>query len=186
MTVKRLNGIGYCARTGRVGDWAFHFALTLARRHGVRLNIFFFPTPPCNAHPSRGRRGQDAAMSEKEEIDLERSIRLYYDDRLGDYVNVGFRLCEGDEDPELRRCLLVRQDYDILVLAYEHYGCTFGRQRIESFAESMPCPTLLVGPEREDQVYHNSAASLWRHILGMKDDEWRSIDEAGIEADFRN
>jgi hypothetical protein len=55
-------------------------------------------------------------MSEKEEIDLERSIRLYYDDRLGDYVNVGFRLCEGDEDPELRRCLLVRQDYDILVL----------------------------------------------------------------------
>lgn len=125
-------------------------------------------------------------MSEQEEIDLERGIRLYYDDRLGDYLNVGFRLCEGDEDPELRRCLLVRRDYDILVLAYEHYGCTFGRRGIESFAESMPCPTLLVGPEREDQVSYNSAASLWRSILGLNDDDWRPLGETGIEAEFRS
>lgn len=186
MTVRRLNGIGYCARISTAGDWALNFALALARRHDVRLNIFFFPTQPCNTHASRGRHGERSRMSEQEKIDMEREIRLYYDDRLGDYENVGFRLCEGDEDPELRRCLLVREDYDILVLTYEHYGCSFGRQPIESFAESMPCPTVLVGPERRDQIYYNSAASLWSHRLGLKDNEWRPVAEVGIEAGFRN
>jgi hypothetical protein len=186
MTVTRLKGIGYCARISRVGDWALNFALALAREHDVRLNIFFFPALPCNEHPSRGRHGEQSRLSEQEKIDLERKFRLYYDDRLGEYENVGFRLCEGDEDPELRRCLIVREDYDILVLAYEHYGCTFGRQPIEGFAESMPCPTVLVGPEREDQVYYNSPASLWRDRLGLKDSEWNSVGEARIEEGFRN
>lgn len=177
MTIKRLKGIGYCARISKVGDWALNAALELARRYEVRLNIFFFPGPLCYLHSPRGRRGEQARMSEQEKIDLEREIRLYYDDRLGDYVNVGFRLCEGDEDPELRRCLLVRQDYDVLVLAYEGYGCPFGGRPIETFAESMPCPTLLVGPKRRDQVYYNSAASLWRHLLELEDSRWLPIAE---------
>jgi len=185
MTVTRFKGIGYCARIGRVGDWALNFALALAREHDVRLNIFFFPAQPCNTHPSRGRHGERSLLSEQEKIDLEREVRLYYDDRLGDYDNAGFRLCEGDEDPELRRCLIIREDYDVLVLAYEHYGCTFGRQPIEHFAESMPCPTVLVGPEREDQIYYNSAASLWRHRVGLKDSEWRPVGEAGLGAGSR-
>jgi hypothetical protein len=182
MTIRRLNGVGYCARISTVGDWAFHFALALALRHDVRLNIFFFPTPPCGSHPSRGRRGDRSTLSEQDKIDLERNIRLYYDDRLGDFDNVGFRLCEGDEDPELRRCLIIRKDYDVLVLAYEHYGCTFGRQPIESFAASIPCPVLLVGPERENQLYHNSAASLWCHSLGLEDCEWLSLSEGAVRA----
>lgn len=181
MTVRRLNGIGYCARISRVGDWAFQFALALARRNDVRLNIFFFPGPLCYPHASRGRRGERSRMSEQEKIDLEREIRLYYDDRLGDYDNVGFRLCEGDEDPELRRCLIVRKDYDILVLAYEGYGCTFGQRPIESFAESMPCPTVLVGPERQRQFHYNSAARLWRHSLGVAEEHWLPVEEAGIK-----
>ncbi len=181
MTVRRLNGIGYCGRISTAGDWAFHFALALARRHNVRLNIFFFPSPPCNTHVPRGRHGERALLSEQEKIDLERKIRLYYDERLGDYENAGFRLCEGDEDPELRRCL-IKADYDVLVLPYEDYGCSFGGRPIESFAESMPCPTVLVGPGRADEIYYNSPASLWRHLLGLHDEEWRPIEEAGVTA----
>jgi hypothetical protein len=117
-------------------------------------------------------------MSDQEKIDLERQVRLYYEDRLDEYENVGFRLCEGDEDPELRRCLLFRQDYDILVLAYEERGCTFGGEPIESFAESMPCPTVLVGPEREDQIYYNSMATLWHPTIALDDRGWWPIRES--------
>jgi len=84
-------------------------------------------------------------------------------------VNVGFRLCEGDEQPELLRCLLIRKDYDVLVLAYEHQGCAFGPIPIEQFAECMPCPTVLVGPGRSDELHVNTPAKIWTDILGVND-----------------
>lgn len=168
MTVKRLTGVGYCARLSRVGDWAFEYAFRLARRHDMRLNIFFFPDPPCRPHTARGRHGEWLRMGEKEEIELERRVRLYYDERLGDFLNVGFRLCEGDEEPELLRCLLIRKNYDILVLAYEHYGCLFGTRPIEQFAERMGCPTVLVGPTRSDELYFNTPARLWTEVFELE------------------
>jgi hypothetical protein len=171
MTVRRLSGVGYCASFSQVGDWAFEFAFRLARRHDIRLNIFFFPDPPYKKHPIRGRRGERLLMGEKEEIDLERRVRLYYDNLLGDFVNVGFRLCEGDEDPELRRCLLIRKDYDLLVLAYEHRGCLFGERPIEEFVERMPCPIVLVGPSRKDEVHLSTPARLWAETLGLNESE---------------
>ena len=175
MTVRRLSGVGYCACLSQVGDWAFEFAFGLARSHDIRLNIFLFPDPPCKEHATRGRRGEGLLMGEREEIELERRARVYYDVMLGDFVNVGFRLCEGDEDPELRRCLLIRKDYDVLVLAYEHRGCTFGERLIEEFAEHMPCPIVLVGPMRSDEVYLNTPARLWAEALGLNEGEWLPV-----------
>jgi hypothetical protein len=172
MTVKRLSGVGYCARLSRVGDWAFEFALRLAQRHDMRLNVFFFPDPPYRVHAARGRHGERLHLAEKEEIELERRVRLYYDERLGDFLNVGFRLCEGDEEPELLRCLLIRKDYDILVLAYENRGCLFGACTIEDFAERMACPTVLVGPSRSDELYLNTPARLWTETLDLDNEEW--------------
>lgn len=162
-----LNGVGYCARMTQAGDWAFDFALDLAVHNDVRLDIFFFPSPPEQAHPSRGRHGESAEIAEEEKIAIERDVRLYYDKLLGEFINVGFRLCEGDEDPELRRCLLIRREYDVLVLGYEDSGARFGSKSIEQFAQSMPCPTILVGPERADQLYINGAAESWIERLGL-------------------
>ena len=162
-----LNGVGYCARMTQAGDWAFDFALDLAVHNDVRLDIFFFPSPPEQTHPSRGRRGESAEVPEEEKIAIERDVRLYYDNLLGEFINVGFRLCEGDEDPELRRCLLIRREYDVLVLGYEGFGTRFGSKSIEQFAQSMPCPTILVGPERADQLYINGAAESWIERLGL-------------------
>ena len=176
MTVKRLSGVGYCARLSPVGDWAFGYALRLAQRQDVRLNIFFFPTAPCKAHTGRGRHGERLRVGEEEEIELERWVRLYYDDRLGDFVNVGFRLCEGDEEPELLRCLLIRKDYDVLVLAYERRGCPFGRRPIEEFAQHMACPIVLVGPDRSDQYYLNTPARLWADTLALGEGEWLPLE----------
>lgn len=175
MTVKQLSGVGYCSSFSPVGDWAFDFAFGLARRYDVQLNIFFFPDFPYKEHATRGRSGEHLLMSEKEKIELERRVRLYYDDRLGDFVNVGFRLCEGDEDPELRRCLLIRKEHDVLVLGYERRGCLFGVKSIEEFAESMPCSIVLVGPGQKDEVYLNTPAKLWAEAHGLNVGEWQPL-----------
>lgn len=180
MTRQSIRGVGYCARMTEAGDWAFNLALDLAVGHDVRLDVFFFPIPPCQPHDSRGRSGELAVQPVERKIALERDVRLYYDQLLGEFVNVGFRLCEGDEDPELRRCLLVRKEYDVLVLAYEGYRCRFGRQTIEQFAESMPCPTILVGPERPQQVFLNSAAEFYVDALGLGPGEWRHVGDVAV------
>ena len=175
MTLEAITGIGFCARTLPAGNRAFEFALGLARRHDVRLNIFFFPTPPTRAHLPRGRRGELLRMSEEEKIELEREVRLYYDALLGDFINVGFRLCEGDEDPELRRCLLIRRDYNVLVLPYDARRRRFGHRTIEEFAEAMVCPTVLVGSRPSSRPRINTRASCWPwpERLGLAPDAWR-------------
>ncbi len=180
MTMQTIQGVGYCARMTEAGDWAFNFALDLAVRHDVRLDIFFFPVPPSQPHVPRGRRGELAPLSEARQIALERDVRLYYDQLLGDFVNVGFRLCEGDEEPELRRCLLVRREYDVLVLPYEGYRCRFGSRRIEEFAESLSCPVVLVGPERADQLYLNTPGALHTEALGLGPGEWAPVGDGTL------
>jgi len=180
MTMQSIRGVGYCARMSEVGDWAFNVSLDLAVRHDVRLDVFFFPVAPSQPHAPRGRRGELAAPSPDRQVALERDVRFYYDQLLGEFVNVGFRLCEGDEEPELRRCLLVRKEYDVLVLAYEGYRCRFGQKTIEEFAESMPCPTMLVGPERPEQVFLNSAAELYAETLGLGPGDYHRVREVAV------
>ncbi len=151
MTRAGMNAVGYCARMTTVGDWAFRFALDLARRHDTQLDIFFFPTSPCEEHDPRGRRGERFEIADRDAVEIERRVRLYYDELLGDYVKVGFRLCLGDEAPELRRCLFDRE-YDVLVLGYEKRLCPFGERSIEDFSDLMQCPVVLIGPGRPDEI----------------------------------
>jgi len=175
VTVQNLKGVGYCARLDTVGDWAFNVALSLARRHNIVLDVFFFPEPCGEAHPPHGRRGELLRLSDEAKIELEKGVRLYYDDRLGDFVEVGFRLCEGDEEPELRRCLIMRRDYDVLVLPYPAHAHRFGGRPIEEFAQAMPCPTILVGPDRENRLFVNSPARILMDRLGLQDADWQEI-----------
>ena len=65
----------------------------------------------------------------------------------------------------------------MLVLAYEHRGCTFGERPLEEFAEGMACPTVLVGPERSNEFHVNTPATLWTHLLGRYEEEWLPIAE---------
>ena len=167
MTVTDLTGIGVCARLDEVGDWAFDLALDIARRHRVVLDVFFFPGSFGDPHARRGRRGEQQRLTRQQAIDLEREVRMYYDARAGDYAEVGFRLCEGDEEPELRRCLVTRREFDVLVLPCPSEACRLGDRSMEQFAETMPCPTILVGPDRRDQRRANSAFRLWQERLGV-------------------
>jgi len=41
-----MKAIGLCSHYSRQGDWAFHYALSLARKHDVQLNIFHWLESP--------------------------------------------------------------------------------------------------------------------------------------------
>jgi hypothetical protein len=164
-----VKDIGFCAHFSRQGDWAFEFAFSLAQRLQHRLNIFYFPNldQPSVERPA-GRLGWNELVS------LDRRVREYYDDKLGDFVDVGFRVCEDLVDTELRRCLF-RREYQVMVLGYLHYGATFGDHTIESFAYRFNGPIVLVGPHRPDKFHLNPPARLVSWQLGLSEDDWTPL-----------
>ena len=169
MTTMAIKDVGFCAHFSRQGDWAFDFALSLARQLEHRLNIFYFPRldSPSSDEPVR-------KFGEDELIALDRRVREYYDEKLGDFVEVGFRVCEDLLDIELRRCLF-RREYQVMVLGYLDYVTLFGDGSIETFAYRFNGPIVLVGPQRPDQLYLNPPASLVSWKLGLSDDDWAPV-----------
>lgn len=170
MAIPRLNAVGFCAHYSAAGDWAFDYALRLARLHQVNLNVFHFLNDPYDPNDDLADSLSPAERA-KLAIEREKELRLYYDSRAGDYLDVGFRLCERTEWAELHRCLIVRE-FQVLVLGYTHPGATFGRRLVEEFAEAFICPVVLVGPERPDQFHLNNPARLIVEKLGLESADW--------------
>jgi hypothetical protein len=164
-----VKDIGFCAHFSRQGDWAFEFALALARRLEHRLNIFYFPDldPSVSNRPPGG-------WDEDELIALDRRVREYYDEKLGDFVEAGFRVCEDFIDTELRRCLF-RREYQVMVLGYLRPGARFGDDSIGVFAYRFNGPVVLVGPDRPDQLHLNPPARLVAWRLGLAEGDWTPL-----------
>ena len=163
MTTLAIKDVGFCAHFSPQGDWAFEFALSLARQLDSRLNIFYFPRLESSS-PYQ-------VASEQELVALDRRVREYYDEKLGDFVEAGFRVCEDLMDSELRRCLF-RRDYQVMVLGYLGYGAPFGDDTIESFAHRFNGPIVLVGPQRPGQLYLNLPAKVVSWQLGLEEEDW--------------
>ena len=182
MAIPTLNAVGFCAHYSSQGDWAFDFALELSKQHKIKLNVFHFLSDPY-------RPDEDTVshLSDKERdklaIEREKELRLYYDKRSGDYLDVGFRLCEHAEWVELHRCLLVRE-FQVLVLGYTETGVRFGRLPIEEFAESFVCPVVLVGPDSPDNIILNSRAAMMKSKLCLDNKNWQVIN--GVEKNLKS
>lgn len=166
MTIPTLNAVGFCAHYSEQGDWAFEYALRLARLYEVPLNVFHFLADPYDP----GAEAPDG-LSRSERADLiirkERELRMYYDQLAEDYLDVGFRLCEDNEWSELHRCLLIRE-FQILVLAYPEWNATFAGRDLEDFADAFVCPVVLVGPVRRAQYHLNRPAALLAGQLDLE------------------
>ncbi len=169
MTSIVVKDIGFCAHFSPQGDWAFEYALSLAKRLGHRLNIFYFP----RLDPSASNR-PEGRVDEDELVALDRRVREYYDEKLGDFVEAGFRVCEDFVDTELRRCLF-RREYQVMVLAYLGHEAMFGADTIESFAYRFNGPVVLVGPDRPNKLCLNPPARLVGWRLGLSEDDWTSL-----------
>ena len=178
MTATSIDAVGFCAHYSSQGDWAFEFALSLARKHGRQLNIFHFlgdPYGPQDAGPAGLNREQFNRFL----IEREKELRLYYDAQLGDYLETGFRLCEDNEWTELHRCLCKRE-FQVLVLGFPQPDAVFWGRPIQEFAAAFVCPLVLVGPGSPDEIYLNSPAALLVDKLGLDNRLWRLSESRAI------
>ncbi len=177
-----FKGVGLCAIFCRQGDWAFDYALSLARRNKAKLNIFHFLESPYSLR--RDVVFVDANRTETAQVtpDLiarkDKEMREMFDDRLGDYLNVGFRLCEGNDEFELKKCFR-KGDYDVLVIGYRAVGAAFGgTTTIERFAAAFKGPVVLVGPDSADSFYLNEPAVRSLSDLRLPYGTWKRIEPA--------
>jgi len=175
MAIPTLNAVGFCAHYSDQGDWAFDYALKLSKLHSLQLNVFHFLTDPYSSDNDNVEKMQPDEIK-KLSIQKEKELRMYYDKRAGDYLEVGFRLCEHAEWTELHRCLLV-QEFQVLVLGYISKGIKFGRYPIEEFAEKFISPVVLIGPKGPDEVYLNSRAALIAEKLGLEGISWQKLSQ---------
>ena len=167
MAIPTLNAVGFCAHYSKHGDRAFKYALELSQKFNLQLNVFHFLDDPYNPSDS----SLDNMSHEELEllaIKKEKELRLYYDKKAGDYLNIGFRVCYDRAWTELHKCLIIRE-FQILVLGYPTQGGFFARYPIEEFANRFTSPVVLVGPDNERQFFHNSPATLIVDKLGIEE-----------------
>ena len=177
---QRMNGIGLCATFSKQGDWAFDYALSLARKHKTKLNIFHFLESPYTIRRDvvfvDAQKERTAVVSPELIAEKDKELRLKYDERLGDYVEVGFRLCEGSDEWELKKCFK-RGDYEVLVIGYQAKGADFGgTTTIEEFARRIHCPLVLVGPQSANVFYVNEKAKELMDQLDIPEGKWHLLN----------
>ncbi len=158
MTSILLEAVGLCAHESKQGDWAFDLAFHLAQERNIQLNVFHFLQDPY------GEERTDLRAKTRKEIneviaEREKRLRFYYDDKLGEHLKAGFRVCEGKEWTELRRCL-IKREFQIIVVPYLEEGTRFGGHPIEEFAHHFGAPMLLVGPHNPDEIRLNQPARM--------------------------
>ena len=178
-----MHGVGFCAIFSKQGDWAFDYALSLARKHNTKLNIFHFLESPYTLRRDvvfvDAKKEKTAVVTPELIAEKDKELRIQYDDRLGDYVEVGFRLCEGADEWELKKCFK-RGDYEVLVLGYQAKGADFGgTTTIEEFAAKFHGPLVLVGPDAPDNFYINDKARAMLDQLDIPEGKAKILNGAG-------
>jgi len=174
VTAISIDAVGFCAHYSKAGDWAFDVALEISRNRSVPLNVFHFLSDPYDPNDDSVEKLPRAERA-KLAIERERELRLYYDERAGDYLEVGFRLCEDREWTELHRCLLIRE-FQVLVLGYPESNALFANRPIEHYADAFVCPVVLVGPSSRRELHLNSRAALIANQFGLASEDWSLIE----------
>jgi hypothetical protein len=174
-----MKAVGLCAIFSEQGDWAFDYALILARHHNARLNIFHFLESPYMYRREvvfvDTKKEETAKITPELLVNMDRGLREKYDDKLGDYVDVGFRLCEGADEWELRKCFK-KGEYDLLIIGYEKHQARFGgTTTIEDFAIGFKAPVVLVGPDFPETLFLNEAAVPHLNELILENRQWKAL-----------
>ena len=178
MTTYKIDKVGLVAHYSKQGDWAFSKAFDLAKMQNLQLNIFYFIRSSFDMPQDKAPKEiQTSDIPEKIIISEDRRLREYYDDILGDYVDVGFRVCESvRHNFELRLCLM-KQEFNILFIPYLYKNVPFGNMPIEEFVFRFHAPIVLVGPGSKNQFYLNPPARLIVENISLSNKKWHLIEK---------
>jgi hypothetical protein len=177
MTTPRVEKIALVSHFSEVGDWAFDAALQMARARETAINIYYFLESPFEiSHDVAPADIEVPAYDEQTLVAKEREVREYFEDRLGDFVQVGFRVCPtGRHNLELRRCLL-RREYQLLIIPYLSPDVGFGNMSLQEFAYRFAAPVMLVGPERPSEYRFNPFAGVVHGSDHLVYGPWQAIN----------
>lgn len=182
-----MKTIGFCTHFTQTDEWAFDYALSLAHARNWKLTICHWLHSPYSlrrdmVYPDFKRAGRVQPITPALLTSLELKLREYYEPLLGDFTNVAFKLCEGLYQVELTRCL--RQNLlDLVVMGYQLPTSEDAsvEQPLVTFAQHLPYPMLLIGPQRPDQFWLNAAAYDLIHDLNLAEGHWQLLDSAAIK-----
>jgi hypothetical protein len=179
-----MKTVGFCTHFTQVDEWAFTYALRLVRSRGWQLNICHWLNSPYKIRrdivpddlfqPQELKPASPALLTR-----LELQLREYYECALGDFTNVAFKLCEGQYQVELVRCM--RQNLlDIVVMGYQSPGAELspGELPLEEFAAHLKHPLILVGRDGPESYLLNDSATEWLGELELPEESWSVLGVA--------
>jgi hypothetical protein len=178
MTIPSIVRIALVSHFSEVGDWALQAALRVARSRPAALNVYYFLESPYEVPLNKAPAELQLPKADSTTlVQKEREVREYFEERLEDFEEVRFRVCEtGRHNQELRRCLLHRE-YQLLIIPCPRHGISFGNMPIEEFAYRFGAPVLLVGPDRSDQYRLNPFAGVLHDARELVRGPWTAVRE---------
>jgi hypothetical protein len=178
--MRPIKTIGFCTHFSDTCEWAFDYAFRLAQNHDLKLNICRWLDSPYlirrNQVYTNDAHRTVSHVTPELLARLELQLRQYYDPRLGDYLNVGFKLCEGFYQVELARCLH-REEIDLVVM-----GCRGPQVRVpgekppDEFARLLGHPMIIVGCEGPDSYLLNREAAALLDFLELPAGKWKVLE----------
>ena len=175
-----MTTLGLCTHLTQTDDWAFDYAFHLVQKHGWQLNICHWLHSPFLLRrdvvgDDLFNPTQEMPITPKLLNRLEYQLRSYYDPKLGDFTRAAFKLCEGQYQVELVRCLRKNQ-LDLVVMGYQFDGDEMGVQPQEEFAAKLPYPLILVGKDGPDSFLLNQKAMEWVESLDLVAKRWSVLE----------
>ena len=181
-----MKTVGLCTHFTHTDEWAFEYAFKLARSRGLQLNICHWLESPYQI-----RRDivfddlfdphETVSISPQLLTKFDLQLRQYYEPKLGDFTDVGFKLCEGAYQVELIRCF--RQHFlDLVVIGYQEPNpeASSSEQPLELFALNLPYPIVIVGADGPDSFLLNAKAFELRQQLALPEGSWQVLEDAHV------
>lgn len=179
-----MKSIGLCTHFSETDRWAFNYALHLAQSLDSKLTICHWLQSP---YKLRRDLVQDdlfsptgiVAITPRLLAKFELQLREYYEPLLGDFDEVGFKLCEGQYQVELVRCF--RQHLlEVVVMGYQMQVSSEG-QSLVSFARQLDYPLIIVGSDGENSFWLNESAFAILPELDLPEGRWQLLSETLLE-----
>ncbi len=176
-----MTTIGLCTHFSQTDEWAFDYALTLAKKNQWHMIICHWLQSPYSLR--RDMVNDDlftpqktVPVDEKLLVKLEYQLREYFDQKLGDFTDVAFKLCEGNYQVELNRC--IRQNLlDLVVMGYQTQedAQEHNEKSQELFSFESDFPLIIVGADGPQTYQLNQKALAWKDQLQLKEGAWKVI-----------